>query len=92
MSLATDPALYEKIVSNIQSVKARGASVVLVTNGDYQSGGDVCDHVVHLPDCPAELAASLSIVPLQLLAYYIGVHRGCDIDKPRNLAKSVTVE
>ena len=92
VSLATDPALYEKIVSNIQSVKARGASVVLVTNGDYQSGGDVCDHVVHLPDCPAELAASLSIVPLQLLAYYIGVHRGCDIDKPRNLAKSVTVE
>ena len=52
----------------------------------------MCDHVVHLPDCPAELAASLSIVPLQLLAYYIGVHRGCDIDKPRNLAKSVTVE
>ena len=92
VALATDPALYEKIISNIQSVKARGASVVLVTNGDYQSGGDVCDHVVHLPGCPAELTASLSIVPLQLLAYFIGVHRGCDIDKPRNLAKSVTVE
>lgn len=92
VALATDPALYEKIVSNIQSVKARGASVIMVTNGDYQADGTVCDHVVRLPACPAELAASLSIVPLQLLAYSIGVHRGCDIDKPRNLAKSVTVE
>ncbi len=91
-ALATDPALYEKIISNIKSVKARGASVILVTNGEYQADGEVCDHIVRLPDCLPELAASLSIVPLQLLAYYIGVHRGCDIDKPRNLAKSVTVE
>ena len=91
-SLATDPALYEKIVSNIKAVRARGARVLLVTNGDYQADGEVCDHVVHLPQSLPELTASLSIVPLQLLAYYIGVYRGCDIDKPRNLAKSVTVE
>lgn len=92
VSLATDPVLYEKIVSNIKSVKARGAAVILATNGDYQADGEVCDHLVRLPACLPELAASLSIVPLQLLAYYIGVYRGCDIDKPRNLAKSVTVE
>ena len=91
-ALACDPALYEKIISNIKSVKARGASVVLVTNGNYEADGEVCDHVVHLPQCLPELSASLSIIPLQLFAYYIGVYRGCDIDKPRNLAKSVTVE
>ena len=92
VALATDPALYDKIISNVKSVSARGARVLLVTNGDFEADGEVCDHVVHLPMCAPELAASLSIVPLQLFGYYIGVHRGCDIDKPRNLAKSVTVE
>ncbi len=91
-SLACDPALYEKTVSNIKSVKARGASVVLLTSGDYTADGEVCDHIIKIPAVRPELSPSLSIVPLQLLAYHIGVARGCDIDKPRNLAKSVTVE
>ena len=92
IALACDPALYEKTVSNMKSVKARGADVIMVTNGDFEPDGEVCDYVIKVPKCPAELSASLSIVPMQLFAYYVGVSRGCDIDKPRNLAKSVTVE
>jgi len=92
VALACTPALYEKTVSNIQAVKARGAQVLLVTNGDFAADGEVCDDIVWIPRCNPTLSASLSILPLQLLSYYIGVFRGCDIDKPRNLAKSVTVE
>ena len=93
VALACDPALTEKTVSNIKSVKARGASVILVTN-DPALGEDseVCDHLVRLPQCPSALSASLSIVPMQFFAYSMAVSRGCDVDKPRNLAKSVTVE
>ena len=93
VALACDPALTEKTVSNIKSVKARGASVILVTN-DPALGADpeVCDHLVRLPQCPPVLSASLSIVPMQFFAYSMAVCRGCDVDKPRNLAKSVTVE
>ncbi|MBQ7623767.1 MAG: glutamine--fructose-6-phosphate transaminase (isomerizing) [Clostridia bacterium] len=92
IALACDPALYEKTISNVKSVKARGADVILVTNGDFKPDGEVCDHVVKIPETSSFLSASLSIVPMQLFAYYVGVARGCDIDKPRNLAKSVTVE
>lgn len=92
IALANEPFLYEKTISNIKAVKARGAQVLLVTNGDFAADGEVCDDIVWIPQCTPELAASLAIVPIQLLSYYIGVFRGCDIDKPRNLAKSVTVE
>lgn len=92
VALACTPVLYEKTISNIQAVKARGAQVLLVTNGDFAADGEVCDDIVWIPRCDPALSASLSILPLQLLSYYIGVFRGCDIDKPRNLAKSVTVE
>ena len=92
IALACDPALFEKSISNVKSVKARGADVILVTNGDFEPDGEICDHVVKIPACPAELSASLSIVPMQLFSYYVGAAKGCDIDKPRNLAKSVTVE
>jgi len=93
VALCNDIALFEKSISNIKSVKARGASVILVTsNSDFQPDPEVCDHLVRIPACLPELAASLSIIPMQLLSYYVGVFRGCDIDKPRNLAKSVTVE
>ena len=86
-------ALVEKTVSNIKAVKARGASVILVTNDDaLREDPEICDHLVRVPRCPAVLSPSLSIVPMQLLAYYVSVMRGCDVDKPRNLAKSVTVE
>ena len=92
IALACDPALFEKTVSNVKSVKARGADVILVTNSDFEPDGEVCDHVIKIPSCPAELSASLSIIPMQLFSYYVGAAKGCDIDKPRNLAKSVTVE
>ena len=93
VALANEPRLLEKTVSNVKSVKARGATVILVTNNEeFAPDAEICDHLVRIPACPAELSASLSILPMQLLAYYVGVYRGCDIDKPRNLAKSVTVE
>ncbi len=92
VALACDPELYEKQISNIKTVKARGGRVILITNGEYAIDPDLCDHLIKLPPCPWFMTASLSVVPMQFLAYYVGVLRGCDIDKPRNLAKSVTVE
>jgi glucosamine--fructose-6-phosphate aminotransferase (isomerizing) len=90
-----DPASklrYEKTLSNIQEVTARSGRVIAVaTEGDSLIGGLV-EHVIHIPPAPELLAPLIEIVPLQLLAYYIAVRRGCDVDQPRNLAKSVTVE
>lgn len=92
VALATQPELYEKTVSNIREVTSRGAEVILIAGLDFSGDESACRHVVRLPECPALFSASLSIVPLQLLAYYVAVERSCDVDKPRNLAKSVTVE
>jgi glucosamine--fructose-6-phosphate aminotransferase (isomerizing) len=90
-----DPAsmtLYEKSVSNIKEVKARDGIVIsLVTAGD-RLAREASDHLIELPPAPELLSVMLEIVPLQLLAYHIAVRRGCDVDQPRNLAKSVTVE
>ncbi len=84
--------LYEKTVSNIQEVKAReGIVVAVVTQGD-QDAVKSADHVIEVPPVHTLLSPILEIVPLQLLAYHIAVRRGCDVDQPRNLAKSVTVE
>ena len=84
--------LYEKTLSNIQEVKAReGIVVAIATHGD-QEVDKMADHVIEIPPCSELLAPILEIVPLQLLAYHIAVRRGCDVDQPRNLAKSVTVE
>src|ERR1700722_19340228 len=83
---------YEKSCSNIEQVKARDGIVIsIVTEGD-QVARKVSDHVLEIPHAPELMAPILEIVPLQLLAYYIAVRRGCDVDQPRNLAKSVTVE
>jgi glutamine---fructose-6-phosphate transaminase (isomerizing) len=83
---------YEKTISNLKEVKARsGVVIALATEGDEEIKESV-DHVVYIPAAPEELAPILEIVPLQLLAYHIAVRRGCDVDQPRNLAKSVTVE
>jgi glucosamine--fructose-6-phosphate aminotransferase (isomerizing) len=91
----SDPASrlrYEKTLSNIQEVTARSGRVIAVaTEGDTTIGGLV-EHVIHIPPAMELLAPMIEIVPLQLLAYYIAVRRGCDVDQPRNLAKSVTVE
>jgi glucosamine--fructose-6-phosphate aminotransferase (isomerizing) len=83
---------YEKSVSNIQEVKARDGIVIsVVTEGDHLAR-KASDHVIEIPPAPELMAPILEIVPLQLLAYHIAVRRGCDVDQPRNLAKSVTVE
>jgi glutamine---fructose-6-phosphate transaminase (isomerizing) len=91
----TDPSSmlrYEKTVSNLQEVKARdGIVIAVVTEGD-KLARDSADHVIELPPAPDLISPILEIVPLQLLAYHIAVRRGCDVDQPRNLAKSVTVE
>ncbi|HLV89348.1 MAG TPA: glutamine--fructose-6-phosphate transaminase (isomerizing) [Candidatus Sulfotelmatobacter sp.] len=83
---------YEKTISNLKEVKARsGVVIALATAGDEEIK-ESADHVLYIPDAPEELSPILEIVPLQLLAYHIAVRRGCDVDQPRNLAKSVTVE
>jgi glucosamine--fructose-6-phosphate aminotransferase (isomerizing) len=90
--IATQDAYYEKIVSNIQEIKARKGKVIAVVNkGDTLISG-MADHVLEVPAVDELLAPLLSVLPTQLLSYYIGVLRGLDVDKPRNLAKSVTVE
>ena len=92
ISLATQDRLFEKMLSNIQEIKARGATVIgLAKEGNKEIEGQA-NQVIYIPECMDEITPLLSVVPLQLLAYYIARLRGCDIDKPKNLAKSVTVE
>ena len=90
-----DPASklrYEKTLSNIQEVTARSGRVIAVATEGDATIGELVEHVITIPPAPELLAPLIEIVPLQLLAYYIAVRRGCDVDQPRNLAKSVTVE
>ena len=90
--IATKGASYEKVVSNIQEVKARkGKVIAIVTEGDTVVKG-LADHVIPIPDAPDALVPILSAIPFQLISYHIAVMRGCNVDQPRNLAKSVTVE
>ncbi|MBL7953133.1 MAG: glutamine--fructose-6-phosphate transaminase (isomerizing) [Flavobacteriales bacterium] len=90
--IATKGASYEKVVSNIQEVKARkGKIIAIVTEGDTVVKG-LADHVIEIPETPDALVPLLSVVPMQLISYHIAVMRGCNVDQPRNLAKSVTVE
>ncbi|TCL55723.1 glutamine--fructose-6-phosphate transaminase [Hydrogenispora ethanolica] len=91
-ALVTQAELYEKMISNIKEVKAREATVVaLAAAGDHKTAQSV-DYVLHIPATHTMLTPILAVVPLQLFAYYAAKARGCDVDKPRNLAKSVTVE
>lgn len=92
IAVATQKNLLEKTVSNIKEVKARGAMVVLVCGESLEVENDVADYLIKLPEINDLLMPILACVPLQLLAYYTSVLKGCDVDKPRNLAKSVTVE
>jgi glutamine---fructose-6-phosphate transaminase (isomerizing) len=90
--IATNKSAYGKIVSNIQEVKARkGMVIAVVTQGD-EAVSKMADYTIEIPDTEEPLTPLLSVIPLQLLSYYIAVMRGCDVDQPRNLAKSVTVE
>ena len=93
IALGTYTPLFDKAMSNVVEVKARGADVLALTTESHRSEmAKTVDHVLTIPDTAAMLLPSLGVVPLQLFSYYIALQRGCDIDKPRNLAKSVTVE
>jgi glucosamine--fructose-6-phosphate aminotransferase (isomerizing) len=83
---------YEKTMSNLKEVKARSGRVIAIATEGDEDIKEAADHVLYVPAAPEELSPILEIVPLQLLAYHIAVRRGCDVDQPRNLAKSVTVE
>lgn len=90
--LATNQSAYEKIVSNIQEVKARKGKVIAVVNEGDTHIRSMADHVIEVPETEEVLSPLVTIVPLQLLSYHIAIMRGCNVDQPRNLAKSVTVE
>ena len=93
IALGTYGPLFDKAMSNVVEVKARGADVLALTTESHRGEmAKTVDHVLTIPDTAAMLLPSLGVVPLQLFSYYIALQRGCDIDKPRNLAKSVTVE
>lgn len=92
VALATGKNLFDKTVSNVKEVKARGAVVMGVTTEEHEHMDDVADYTVKIPATHEMLLPSLTVIPLQLFGYYVASLKGCDIDKPRNLAKSVTVE
>ena len=90
--IATNKGHYEKVVSNIQEIKSRNGQIIaVVTEGDV-TVKEIADHVIEIPETEEALSPLLTTIPLQLLSYYIAVMRGCNVDQPRNLAKSVTVE
>lgn len=91
-AVATQPELYAKTISNMIEVKARGAFLLAVTNEGNKEIEKAADYVIYIPQTNSYFSNSLAIIPLQLFGYYVAVGKGCDVDKPRNLAKSVTVE
>ncbi len=88
----TQEVLLEKMISNIAEVKARGAVVLGITNETQTKAANACDETFFIPQIDPLLAPLVAVTPCQLFAYYMAVNKGCDVDKPRNLAKSVTVE
>lgn len=90
--IATKGSLYEKVMTSIEEIKARGGSLIVIASEGDQRISKIVEHVFYVPDTEELLMPILMAVPLQLLAYHVAVQRGCDVDKPRNLAKSVTVE
>lgn len=91
-AVLTQEDLYKKMISNMQEVKTRGAFLLAVTNADHTDAEKTADYVIYIPKTNQYFANSLAIIPLQLFGYYVALGKGCDVDKPRNLAKSVTVE
>jgi len=90
--IATKDLIYDKIINTLEEVKARHGKVIAVANDGDKRIAKLADHVIYIPETSQMLVPILAVIPLQLLAYYIAVKRGCDVDQPRNLAKSVTVE
>ena len=92
VTIAVQDRVYDKMVSQIEQVKARNGIVIAVATEGDEFIRTKADYVLYVPPTPPLLAPILSVIPLQLLAYHMAVWRGCDVDQPRNLAKSVTVE
>jgi glucosamine--fructose-6-phosphate aminotransferase (isomerizing) len=92
VTVAVKDKVYDKMISNIEQVKARGGIVIAVATKGNEKIARKADHVLYIPQTSPLLTPVLAVIPLQLLAYHIAVRRGCDVDQPRNLAKSVTVE
>jgi glucosamine--fructose-6-phosphate aminotransferase (isomerizing) len=92
LAIALQDALYEKMISQIEQAKARGGRVIALATEDDTFIATRADEVIYLPPMPPLLSPIVSVIPLQLLAYHIALLRGADVDQPRNLAKSVTVE
>ena len=92
IAIASQEALFEKMVSNMEEVRARGAYVIAIAQEKNKEVEKAADEVIYIPNVEDVLSSILTVLPLQLLSYYVAVERGCDVDKPRNLAKSVTVE
>ncbi len=90
--IAPRDSVYQKVLSNIEEVKARGGRVIAITTEGNGELHRLADHIISVPSTIEMLQPILTVIPLQLLAYHIAVLRGCDVDQPRNLAKSVTVE
>jgi glucosamine--fructose-6-phosphate aminotransferase (isomerizing) len=90
--IATQGQSYEKVVSNIQEVKARKGKIIAVVTAGDRTVTELADHVIEIPKTDETLVPIVSVIPFQLLAYHVAVMRGCNVDQPRNLAKSVTVE
>ena len=91
-AVLTQEDLYKKMISNMVEVRTRGAFVLAITNEGNTEVERAADYVLYIPKTNKYFTNSLAIIPLQLFGYYVSVGRGCDVDKPRNLAKSVTVE
>lgn len=92
VAIATDHAMYEKLASNIVEVKSRGCATLVITQEQGNAFNSAADEIIRIPQVSDDLASLLSVIPAQLFAYYCAVLRGNNPDKPRNLAKSVTVE
>ena len=90
--IATEEEHYTKILSNAQEVKSRGGRIISIVFDDDESISEISEHVIKVPKVNKYLCPIISVIPLQLISYHIAVMRGCDVDQPRNLAKSVTVE
>ena len=90
--IATKDQIYDKVISNLEEVRARRGKIIAIASHGDKKIAELADHIIYIPQTCQALVPILAAIPLQLLAYYIAVKRGCDVDQPRNLAKSVTVE
>ena len=90
--IAPDDAVYHKNLNTLEQIKARRGRVIAISTEGKKAISKLADDVIFVPECPDFVAPILTVIPLQLFAYHLAVKLGCDVDKPRNLAKSVTVE